>query len=311
MKNYSVKERECEAAFRSCGPYWHAYTSGKDTPILFVSDDDLTFAMNVIAQATHMFKPVYAPDGSLTAGVLIIAFEVMNNHFHFVGAGTRKSFLDFFAYIRRRLSRAIPAIRNVELILKQIIDLRSLRNNIVYTHRNGYVANENHTPFSYPWGTGSDYYFNWPVMKRYADLYLGPRRIMFKGRAPELPEEWAIRDGYISPAAFCAIRFGMAMFRDAHHYFNAISRQVESYGEIAIEVDDDSEFLTDAELFTKVTYIVRERYKLAGIHELSKAQKQDIARKLHYDYRSSNGQIRRTLGLSQYEIDALFPLCAK
>ena len=45
--------------------------------------------------------------------------------------------------------------------------------------------------------------------------------------------------------------------------------------------------------------------------DLSKAQKMDLARSLHYDFRSSNGQIRRILGLSQYEVDSLFPLSAK
>lgn len=55
MKNYNEKERSCEATFFSAGPYWHAYTSGKETPILFTGSDDLRFAMNVIAQAADKF----------------------------------------------------------------------------------------------------------------------------------------------------------------------------------------------------------------------------------------------------------------
>lgn len=72
----------------------------------------------------------------------------------------------------------------------------------------------------------------------------------------------------------------------------------------------DGEFLTDTELFTQVTKIVKSGYGLNALKDLSKAQKLDLARKLHYDYRSSNGQIRRTLGLTQYEVDSLFPLSA-
>lgn len=310
MKSYSVRERECEMTFLGCGPYWHAFTSGRNTPILFTSFEDLVFVMNVIAQSAYMFKPAYASDGSLISGVRIIAFEVMNNHFHFVGAGPQDSFQEFFAFIRRRLARSIPAVKAIDLSLKQIPDLTALRNNIVYTHRNGYVANENYTPFSYPWGSGCDYFCDRPAVSRYGDIFLGPRRTMFRGRAPELPDDWPVRDGYIAPTAFCAIRFGMSMFRDAHHYFNAISRQVEAYSDMAIELDD-REFMTDAELFSKLTGIVRERFKLSGIKELSKAQKQDLARTLHFDYRSSNGQIRRTLGLSQFEVNALFPLSAE
>lgn len=296
-----MKERECESTFHSCGPYWHAFTPGKNTPILFTNPEDMTFVMNVIAQAAFSYKPDF----------ILIAFEVMNNHFHFVAAGTEQIVRDFFSYVRRRTLKSIPAMKKVEIILKPIKDLSALRNTIVYTHRNGYVADEEYTPFSYPWGSGSNYYCEWPVASRYADISMGPRRIMFRGRAPELPEDSPVRDGFIAPSAYCAIRFGMALFRDAHHYFHAISRQVEAYEEIAHEIGDDCEYLTDAELFTKVTAIVQDQYKLSKINELSKAQKQDLARAMHYDYRSSNGQIRRILGLSQFDVNALFPLSAE
>ena len=311
MKNYALKERECERAFQSYGPYWHAYTSGKITPILFANTEDLVFVMNVIAQAAYAFRAEFDPDGRQSAGVILIAFEVMNNHFHFVTSGERERIQDFFAFIRRRLMRFIPEMRGVELELKPITDLNSLRNNIVYTHRNGYVANENYTPFSYPWGSGCDYFGNIPTLTRYADYYLGPRRKMFRGRAPELPEDWPVRDGYVAPIAYCAIRFGMSMFRDAHHYFSAVSRQVEAYGELAAGLDDDGEFLTDPELFAQMSKMVRDHYNVSGLKDLSRAQKLDLARVLHYDYHSSNGQIRRVLGLSQYDVDSLFPLKAK
>ena len=101
----------------------------------------------------------------------------------------------------------------------------------------------------------------------------------------------------------------MAIFRDAHHYFSMVSKNVEAYSELAAKIDD-GEFLTDTELFTQVTKIVKSGYGLNALKDLSKAQKLDLARKLHYDYRSSNGQIRRTLGLTQYEVDSLFPLSA-
>lgn len=75
-------------------------------------------------------------------------------------------------------------------------------------------------------------------------------------------------DGYIAPPSFCDIRLGMAI------------------------------------LLQKV----RDQYRVASFRDLSKAQRLDLARTLHYDYRSSNGQIRRVLGLTQYEVDSLFPM---
>lgn len=298
MKNYNEKERSCEATFFSAGPYWHAYTLGKETPILFTGSDDLRFAMNVIAQAADKFPELR-----------IIAFEVMNNHFHFVISGSESVIQAFFEFIRKRIFRSVPGIKYAKLTIKPIKDLHSLRNNIIYTNRNGYVADPNYTPFSYPWGTGCYYFTQFPLEKTYSDLYTGARRKMFRGRAPKLPGDWKMIDGYIAPKSYCAIIFGMAIFRDAHHYFSMVSKNVEAYSELAAEIDD-GEFLTDTELFTQVTKIVKSGYGLNALKDLSKAQKLDLARKLHYDYRSSNGQIRRTLGLTQYEVDSLFPLSA-
>lgn len=298
MKNYNEKERSCEATFFSAGPYWHAYTSGKETAILFTNIDDLRFAMNVIAQAADKFPELK-----------IIAFEVMSNHFHFVISGEESTIRAFFESIRKRVSRSIPGIKKAKLTIKPINDLQSLRNNIVYTNRNGYVVDYNYTPFSYPWGTGGYYFTRFPLEKPYSEIYTGPRRKMFRGRDPKLPGDWRTIDGYIAPISFCSIAFGMAIFRDAHHYFSLVSKNIEAYSELA-EGLDDSDFLTDIELFAQVVKIVKSDYGLNSLKDLSKAQKLDLARKLHFKYRSSNGQIRRTLGLTQYEVDSLFPLSA-
>ena len=53
---------------------------------------------------------------------------------------------------------------------------------------------------------------------------------------------------------------------------------------------------------------LKQSYGVTALHDLTRPQKLDLAKKLHYDFRSSNGQIRRVLALSQYDVDALFPL---
>ena len=310
MRTFAQSERSCEASFQNAGPYWHAYTSGKNTPVLFTCREDLAFVMNVVAQAASLFLPKFNELGQQIGGIMIITFEVMNNHLHFILSGDRELILDCFAFIRKRLKRTIPNADGLELNLKPIETLSALRNGIVYTNRNGYVAISDYTPFSYPWGC-SRYYFNdIPLYQRFGDVFLGPKREMFRGRAPGLPDNWLMTDGYIAPPSYCALPFGMSLFRDAHHYFNALTKQVESYSEVAVDIDDD-DFLTDTELFSKVMTSVRETYKLDSLRRLTKAQLLDLARTLRHKYRSSNGQIRRVLGLSQYEVDALFPLSAE
>lgn len=299
MKSFNEKERRCEASFLSAGPYWHADTPGKETPLIFVTDEDFCFAMNVIAQAAALYPEI-----------VIIAFEVMNNHFHFVLSCKESEVYEFWNFIRKRLSRIFPQLKDVAIKVRQIKDISDLRNNIIYTNRNGYVADYSHTPFSYPWGTGR-FYFQPPVNGTpISRIKTDARRTMFRGRSPELPVDWVTIDNYIAPSSYCAISFGMAIFRDAHHYFNALTRNVEAYAGVAKDLGDD-EFLTDTEVFEKIRMTLKENYGGVRLRELTKSQKLDLARSMRYEYRSSNGQIRRILDLSAFEIDSLFPLNKK
>lgn len=297
MKNFADAERLCQTAFLNAGPIWFASSPGKDTPVLFVSHDDFVFVMNCIAQMAYSH-----PD------VRIISFVVMNNHFHFVIASRTESEIKaFFSSLTKRLSRIFPQIKDLDLDIRRVDSLNSLRNRIVYTHRNGYVADCDCTPFSYPWGTGSLYFNPERIEGRMSSLNVEARRHMFKGRDPKLPSEWGLVDDYVSPASYCSIAQGMSSFRNARHYFMQLTKNVEAYSEIATELDDE-EYLTDGEVYSIVLKTARDQYGQASIRELTKGQRLDLARTLHYEFQSSNGQIRRVLGLSQYEIDSMFPL---
>lgn len=310
MKTFGESERRCEATFLNAGPFWHAYTSGKNTPLLFAEEADFAFVMNVIARAKLEYQDV-----------VILAFEVMNNHFHFVLCAQEAQVSPFWDSIRKRLKRYYPDIVYADLSYKRIDSLNSLRNNIAYTHRNGYVANPDHTPFSYPWGTGRYYFLDAPAGVPYSTVSDRESRAMFRSRTPEMPDDWLVTHfgttrtessqplGYISPASYCALRFGMAMFRDAHHYYSAVSKNVEAYSGLAAEIDD-GEFLTDNEMFSQISNILRNQYQGLSLRNLSRAQKFDLARTLRYEFRSSNDQIRRLLALTKYDIDAIFPLTA-
>ena len=298
MSIFKERERCCEATFLDGEPYWHAYTSGKETPLLFSQEEDFVFVMNVIAQAAALYPEVR-----------IIAFEVMNNHFHFVVSADEKAVLAFWGFVRKRLVRSFSLMKGLQITIKPIGELGALRNNIVYTNRNGYVADSSHTPFSYPWGTGRYYFLDRPRGKTLARIFVDDKRRMFRCRTPALPSGWEVSNGYVAPWNYCAVKLGMAMFRDAHNYFMMVSKNVEAYAELAVELDD-GEFLTDTELFARLSALLRSDYGVFSIKDLVKPQKIDVARKLRYEFRSSNGQIRRVLGLSQYEIDSIFPLTA-
>ena len=302
--SYIESERMCEATFLSGGRWWHLYTPGNLTSLLFASDDDYRFAMNLMARCLAEYPMLN-----------VIAFEIMSNHIHMVLSGDENTINVFFATYRKRLKRYLSTkvqgrlSSQFQMSLKQVNDIKALRDVIVYVNRNGYVIDPSHTPFSYPWGTGRYYFNDIQIEKRLSDVPdIGIRR-MFRSRNPHLPEDYRIIDGYVSPLEYCSIKMGMAMFRNAHQYFYMIGKNIEAYEKLAEELDD-GEFLTDSELFSQVVKILNSGYNVSNIRDLAPAQKQDVARKLRCDYRSSNGQIRRILGLSQYEVDSMFPLSA-
>ena len=49
------------------------------------------------------------------------------------------------------------------------------------------------------------------------------------------------RNGYVAPISYCSIDRGMSMFRDAHHYFSIVGKNVEAYSELGL-----SQFEVDA-----------------------------------------------------------------
>ena len=303
--SYVESERICEATFAKGCPWWHLYTPGIDTSLLFADAEDFRYAINLMARCHKEIGTV-----------IIVAFEIMSNHIHLVVSGNEVDIRRFFDLFRRRLKWYLTSkgrkesIRRFTMSLKPIKDLRTLRNTIVYVNRNGYVADPDRTPYSDPWGTGRFYFGDYPIGRPLDDFSYREARKLLRSRGGELAGDYLVINGHISPVSFCAIEFGKAMFRNAHHYFSMISKNVGAYGELANELDD-GEFLTDPELFTQVSKLLIHNYGTNSLRDLTKPQKLDLARRLRQDYHSSNGQIRRILGLTQYDVDSLFPLSAK
>ena len=298
--NYSVLEGNCEATFLNGGPYWHLCTPGQFTELLFETDEDYRFIMNTIAIASAAYK------------VVIITFEVMSNHLHFILEGEDSECRRFFDAIKRRLRRYYSTMgRFVDLSaftckLIPIEDLRAMRIEIVYVNRNGYLSNESHTPFSYPWGSGCLYFSKAQFGHiKYADLTDLQKRRICRGRPAALPDSFLIIDSIIDMASFCAIKKGMAFYRNAHHYFSLLAKNYEAYSEIAKRLGDDV-FLSDDEMFAVLTLLSKKEYGGTRPAMLPVKDKLHLARRMRSEYNASEGQIQRMLRLDRNVIAELF-----
>ena len=284
---------------------WHVCTSGENQCVLFRDSDDFRCGMNIVGVAALVFKE----------SVEILTFELMSNHVHFVLHGDKEDVEMFFDYFYRRLRRLF--IRQERLSdLKgfaasyHLVDTESyLRNLIAYVNRNGYVVNINETPFSYMWGAnryifneatsleGKSFVNDMPKKKR--DEFFHIKDICF-------PDSYYLVDGYISPVCYCKILECETLYKNAHHYFSLISRNVESFKDIA-QIAGDSIIYSDEEMFSASIHFARKNFEKQKITLLDRNEKIELAKHLHFNYNASNKQISRLLKMEDSTVRALFP----
>ena len=270
MRNDEV----CEFDFRSKGPYWHIYTPGDLTEIIFTSPEDFIVGMNLMAVCVAMFPHLR-----------IITFTLMNNHFHIILAGSREDALSFFALYRKRLKRFLagkeryPDLSALVPDAFEIPDLQALRNEIVYVNRNGYVVQPE-------------------------------QRKLYHGRLIELPKEYEVTGQMIHPLSFCSIQEGEAYYRNAHQYFRLLSRNQEAGSGIAKRLADTA-YLTDEEMFGVARTLAAQEYGVRSLTSLPPEAKNTLARKLHFDYKAAPRQIKRILKMDPTVLEALFPASYK
>jgi len=94
------------------------------------------------------------------------------------------------------------------------------------------------------------------------------------------------------------------MFRDSSHYFNALSKNVESNKQIAKEIGE-SVYYTDDELFSVIVKHSNENYSIPAPSLLPSAAKIELAKLMHNEYNASAKQLQRMLKLPQSVVMSL------
>ena len=292
--SYTTQNAICENNFAQHGPFWHLYTNGQTMQNIFCSKEDFKIGMIALAISLTFCK-----------NVRLLAFELMSNHIHLILSGPKDDCLELFNIFHKRLrliysklGRAVDWDSFRAEIL-QINTLDSLRNEIVYTHRNAYVANGNFNPFSYPWGSGCTYFNYWTDIIQsinFKDLPLRVQRGLTHSRDVAPYRHLKMCGDYMFIPSFCSVKLGESMFTDSRSYFNMLTRKAEVYGAIAARLKD-TVFLTDDEIFQVTLTYCKERLGIQSLTRLSPEQKVAVAREIHFKYKATRQQIRRLLRL--------------
>lgn len=301
--SYSEKQRICENNFNLSGPFWHLCTDGTQMQDIFCCEDDFKLGMHIIASAS-----------CLSAKVQIVAFEIMSNHLHLILAGRHEECLDLFTRVSQKLKRVYAKAgraidwSSFEAELIPIESLDALRNEILYTHRNAYVASQNFNPFSYPWGSGRDYFnraYPQNFLQSFDSLSYKERREITHCRDISPFGKLKFINGVVHIPSFCNIKLGESMFTDSRSYFNSLTRRAEAFSLIAERLKDKV-FLTDDEMYNVALQYSRDKFDISRLALLSPEQRIQTAKEIHYRYNASLQQIRRILRLEPAVLNAMF-----
>lgn len=303
-RSFSEKESLCENSFIENGPYWHLYTDGTQMQDIFCTEEETDIGMWILATAACSVKDAF-----------MVTFEIMANHIHLIMSGRKDSCLKLFEIFKSRLRRVMKLSGRIidwsqfDASIIPIESLRSLRNEIIYTNRNAYVANPNHTPDSYQWGGGCVFFNGWleqlPI-KDITSLSFDKIRGLTHSRDISAYKGLRLVGQRVFIPSFCRTDIGESFFTDARSYFNCLTKNAEIFSEIAKRLKD-SIFLTDDELYAVAISYIRNEFNERQTSGLSPQQRIDTARHLKNKYNVTKQQLRRILRLEERILTELFP----
>jgi len=187
-------EWELEQVFRENGPYFHLHTKPLETGVIFTSDAERAVALVHIAVA------------AADAGVEILAYALMSNHFHFILRGReelcREYFRQFIGSLAMYLTRhgRHGALKDADgLGITPIASLKQFRDEVAYVVRNPFVVRVDINPLAYRWCSGFLYFnpiLDWVNISPVDGLTVQEKRQLAHSRTPHLPKGLAMVSGW-------------------------------------------------------------------------------------------------------------------
>ena len=301
------QENALEFEFLNQMPFYHLYTKALESDIIFHSDEERRVAINYIAFA------------SVKAGVRILAYSLMSNHFHFVIRADEQVGRQFFEIMKESLAlyfsrHGFPGIMSsVVPCFNEITSLRQLRTEIVYVLRNPFVERTDVNPLSYKWCSGFLYFnefLEYIPKDPHKDLtYRDKRKVAMTADTTSYPGLECV-GLMIAPSSFVDYKMVENYFGNHRKFLMCMFRNIESQVETALRLGEKPS-LNDDEAYSLCLKEAKQMYGNSRIKELTELQKNELAKKLKYDYHFSNGQLARCVSLPLTTVNALFPLTAK
>ena len=275
---------------------YHLCSKGEASFDLFTTQDDFQNAMNLVAFC------------KLKTQVEMLAFCIMNNHFHFVLKATRTQGIEFASLLENRYNRWRSAqnlykIDALEWSLEIVPDSDAYKV-IGYVLRNPLVFWDR-IPQDYKFSTCSLYFRTPEYFEELHKCFLTPvgemslREVIRKTNSKiTWPSDWMLtNDGYIWPGSYVNYKQVEKFFYrlSTFLYYTTSSKIVTE--DITKSFNNSRILLNDGELSEKARVMAKEFVGKDKITDLSTDQRLKIAEKLSQEFGSPMSQLYRILGL--------------
>ena len=296
----SIAARAQQIPVRNC---WHFYSYGDSVDLIFHDEADFRAGMNRINSVLHGYD------------VKILAFVLMDTHFHFVLYGEFGSCNQFVHEYVRRTSMYLTGrysdrntLKRLQLSHQVIEDDRYLKTAVCYVVKNPYNAGLPYNPWDYPWSSGALYF-------RHSGLWTSPRwmsgadtcLVTRDDKRSYIKSHNISKDGVqliaglVNPELYVSVDIVEKVFRThrAYNYFLNITKDVdvESVGCFVSHLT-----IPLIELRNLRKQLSEELFGNANLRELDMGQRVRLAKLLKARYKSSPKQIAKACGLVYDEV---------
>jgi hypothetical protein len=265
--------------------YFHVYTKGLKDDVIFRCDEDYYVGMNYVPVAMHGLD------------VVVLAFVLMSNHFHFIIYATYSETYRFIENYKNLIGRYARNHHNVKEMLRRVgtgissisDSGENLKQKIAYVLNNPVAAGINCLPLSYEWGSGRCY-FNEMRHQLYvsslASYSESRQRILLRSHKWLSQDYLITKNEYIDPSCYVDYDFVERLFYRASslNYYLSQSSKVRS-----------SLLLSDSILINVVSEILDRQYGGLAPLELSMESLIVLVTDLNRRFNSSPKQIARVL----------------
>lgn len=276
------------------GGYYHICSDGNHASAIFLDPDDFRAAMNRIAVC------------SLRLRVTILAFVLMDNHFHFIIQAASEDDAYRFAQEFKRLTGLHQTVkyhqpcslRKLPVKVLPIMDDEALKTAICYVLKNPTKARISMF-YDYPWGTGALYFRKAggtaSRVSSVSSFTQDTIRTMCRTRVA-IPADWRVSDGILIPENYVPVEKVEQLFRTTRSFMYYLSLNKDDEIEQEMGLWNDLR-LTDSELRQERDLYAKEKFGTYRLRDLSLRERAQIARYLRHKYLCSKKQVARIVQL--------------